>query len=224
VLGVCLALIVAAGCVFTLSIAHGDYPLGVADVWRIIGGGGTPIENRIVIDVRLGRAVVGLLVGAALAFSGALTQSIARNPLASPDILGITQGSALAAVALLTFAGTSGTLGKAASLTLATVGLPLAAFCGDLITATIIWLIAGRSRHSLLRFVLIGGAMATLCTSLSTWIMAHGNLDLVANARLWLTGSLNGRDFSEAWAPLIAVLVALMLASYLSFQLSALSR
>nr|WP_286980557.1 iron ABC transporter permease [Corynebacterium sp. UBA5992] len=223
VLGVCLALIVAAGCVFTLSIAHGDYPLGVADVWRIIGGGGTPIENRIVIDVRLGRAVVGLLVGAALAFSGALTQSIARNPLASPDILGITQGSALAAVALLTFAGTSGTLGKAASLTLATVGLPLAAFCGGLITATIIWLIAGRSRHSLLRFVLIGVAMATLCTSLSTWIMAHGNLDLVANARLWLTGSLNGRDFSEAWAPLIAVLVALMLASYLSFQLSALS-
>lgn len=223
VLGVCLFLLAATLCVFTLSISHGDYPLGVTDVWRIIGGGGTPIENRIVIDVRLGRAVVGLLVGAALALSGALTQTLAKNPLASPDVLGITQGSALAAVALLTFAGTSGVIGETASLTLSTVGLPLAAFCGGIVTATSIWLIAGRSRNSLLSFVLIGVAAATLCSSLSTWIMARGNLDQVATARLWLTGSLNGRDFGEAWAPLVAVLVSLALAPYLSFQLSALS-
>lgn len=221
--GVCLALLTATACIFTLSIAHGDYPLSAADVWRILAGGGTAIENRIVIDVRLGRLIVGLLVGAALAFSGALTQSLARNPLASPDILGITQGAALAAVAVLTFAGTGGVLGEAASMTLSHLGLPLAAFGGGLITAISIWFIAGRSRNSLMRFVLIGVAMATLCTSLSTWIMARGNLDQVGSARLWLTGSLNGRDLGEAWAPLVAILICLALASYLSFQLSALS-
>ncbi|WP_293771067.1 iron ABC transporter permease [uncultured Corynebacterium sp.] len=208
---------------FTLSIAHGDYELSPGDVWRILSGSGSKIENRIVIDVRLGRALVGLLVGAALALAGALTQSVARNPLASPDVLGITQGASLAAVILLTFAHGGGSLGESADVILHTLRLPSAAVVGALIVATVVWLIAGSSRHSMVRFVLIGVAISTLCASLNTWIMSIGDLDQVASARLWLTGSLNGRDLDEVWAPLTVVLAAALASAYLSFHLAALT-
>lgn len=212
--------LLAAGTVvaFTFSVSYGDFPLTFTDVWRILSGGGTKIEKRIVIDVRLGRALVAILIGAALAFSGALTQSVARNPLASPDVLGVTQGASLAAVIALAFAGD----GTAAGGLLHSVGLPLAAFVGALAVAAAVWLIAGDSKNSIVRFVLIGVAASTLCSSLITWVMAVGDLDRVAGARLWLTGSLNGQDVSGVAAPLAVVLAALCLAAYLSFQLEAL--
>lgn len=223
VLLLCLALIAGSAAIFTAHIAYGDYPLSFADVWRVLAGGGSKIEDRIVIDVRLGRALVGLLVGAALGMAGALTQSIARNPLASPDVLGITQGASLAAVIILTFTGAGGLAGHTSQFILATVGVPAAAVLGAFVVATAIWLIAGSARHSIIQFVLIGVAASTLCASLTTWVMAIGDLDHVAGARLWLTGSLNGRALDSAWAPLGAVILALMLAAYLSFQLEALS-
>lgn len=220
---VCVVLIIGILATFTYGIRHGDFPLTPADVWRVLGGGGSAIEQRVVIDVRLGRALVAVLVGAALALSGALTQTVARNPLASPDILGITHGASLAAVSLITFASTGGILGDVADSVLTSVGLPIAAVCGSLVVATSVWLIAGSARHSIIRFVLIGVAASTLCTSLSTWVMAVGNLNQVAEARVWLTGSLVGRDFDEVWPTLTVVLLGAILAAYLSFPLAALA-
>ena len=81
-----------------LQLISGDYPLSIRDVVSVLGGGGSSIERTLVLDVRAGRAFVACVVGAALGFAGALTQSVARNPLASPDTLGITQGAACAVV------------------------------------------------------------------------------------------------------------------------------
>ena len=104
---------------FLLSVGVSDYPLTPLDVARILLGGGTRIENVVVLSDSLPRALVSVLVGFALGTAGALSQLIARNPLATPDILGITAGSSAAAVAAIAFANSWGAW-------LAGVGVPAA--------------------------------------------------------------------------------------------------
>ncbi|MBJ7264067.1 MAG: iron chelate uptake ABC transporter family permease subunit, partial [Burkholderiaceae bacterium] len=91
---------VVALVLFALSVGTGDYPLGPLDVGRILLGGGTRVENVVVFDVALPRALISVLVGVGFGASGALTQTIARNPLATPDVLGITAGASTATCSL----------------------------------------------------------------------------------------------------------------------------
>lgn len=208
-----------------LSIAHGEFPLPLADVLRVLGGGGTKVEQAVVFNLRLGRVVVALVVGAALGYAGALTQSVARNPLASPDILGITDGASLAAAAAIVFtgAGTGGVIAAGADSLMATVGIPGIAIIGALSTGVAIWLLAGHGRTTMLQMVLIGVGAAIFLAGLRTWLLAYAELDRAIEARMWLTGSLTGRDFNHAWVPLAVLLVAVSLAGWLAFQLAALA-
>ena len=91
-----------------MDLAVGDFPIPVADVVRTLLGGGDAGQRFVVMELRLPQTVVAVAVGAALGLAGALTQTFARNPLASPDILGVTDGAALAAVAVIVLAGGSG--------------------------------------------------------------------------------------------------------------------
>ena len=209
--------------VFAANIGLGDYPMSIPDVVRTLLGGGTRLEETIVFKWRMGRAVVGLAVGAALAFSGALTQSVARNPLASPDVLGITNGASTAAVFVITAAGGAGVVGAVADFGLHTLTVPVVAIIGSAVTAAVVWFIAGRDRESMMRLVLIGVGTSIFLNAISTWLMAGTTLEQAAAARLWLTGSLNGPGWSEAWVPLICAVAALVLAGWLAFQLSALA-
>lgn len=224
---VVVSVAVAALClvVACLSIAYGEFPLPVIDVLRVLGGGGTRVEQTVVFDLRMGRVVVALVVGASLAYAGALTQSVARNALASPDILGITDGASLAAAAAIVFtgAGTGGVIAAGADSVLATVGIPGIAILGALVTGVVIWLLAGGGRTTMLQMVLIGVGAAIFLAGLRTWLLAYAELDRAIEARMWLTGSLNGRDFNHAWVPLLVLLLAVALAGYLAFQLAALA-
>ncbi|WP_241228230.1 FecCD family ABC transporter permease [Corynebacterium hylobatis] len=208
-----------------LGITLGDYPLTLTEVLTVFAGGGTAIEQKVVLDLRLGRAVVGAAVGACLAFSGALTQTVARNPLASPDILGITNGASLAAVAALILggAGAGGTLSVGAEAMVSSLGVPGTAVVGALLIAALIWFIAGPVRGDMMSLVLIGVGCSILLSALTTWLLAWAELDRAAEARMWLTGSLNGRDLNHAWAPLVVSLLAIAAAGWLAFQLAALS-
>lgn len=136
-----------------INIGRGDYPLSIGQVTDVLLGGGTKIERFIVIDLRLPRSLVGLLVGLALGMAGAITQSIARNPLASPDILGITAGASATAVWLIVLG--DGSLGGV----LTTVGLPLAALLGGVLTAVAIYLLAWRNGVEGFRLILVGIGM-----------------------------------------------------------------
>ena len=91
-----------------VDLAVGDFPIPVADVVRTLLGGGDAGQRFVVMELRLPQTVVAVAVGAALGLAGALTQTVARNALASPDILGVTDGAALAAVAVIVLAGGSG--------------------------------------------------------------------------------------------------------------------
>ena len=98
---VCILLAVAAFLLLCVSLGRGDYPMSIPQVLEVLVGGGERLDRFIVLDLRLPRGVGALVVGAALAVAGAITQSLSRNPLASPDILGITAGASAAAVALI---------------------------------------------------------------------------------------------------------------------------
>ena len=91
--------------VSAVSLGRGDFPIGIGDVLRTLAGLGEKAQEFIVLQLRAPRIVVGLLVGLALGIAGALFQTFARNPLASPDVLGITQGASVGAVAAIVLTG-----------------------------------------------------------------------------------------------------------------------
>ncbi|MEX3560949.1 MULTISPECIES: FecCD family ABC transporter permease [unclassified Corynebacterium] len=202
-----LTLIALAVLGVVVSVMQGDLALSFSDVVAVFTGGGSAAHRAVILEFRLGRAVVALVVGAALAYSGALTQSVARNGLASPDILGVTNGASLAAVAAIVFGW---------GMT------PVAAILGAALTAVAMVFLAGRGR-SMVQIVLVGVGLSMFLSSLTTWLLAYAQLDRAASARMWMAGSLNGRDWHHAWVPLATVVIAVALAGWLSFQLAALS-
>ncbi|KZF09043.1 iron ABC transporter [Rhodococcus sp. 05-2254-6] len=188
--------------VMCVNIGRGDFPLSIVQVLDVLLGGGSRIERFIVMDLRLPRSLTGLLVGAALGISGAITQSISRNALASPDILGITAGSSAAAVALIVLGG-----GSSFSGLLATLGLPLAALIGGLLTAIAIYTLAWRKGVDGFRLILVGIAVNAMLTAVIGWLLISADINDVSRAQVWLNGSLNGADWSAVWPVAIAVVL-----------------
>jgi len=197
---VCAALAVAAFLLLCVSLGRGDYPLSVPQVLDVLAGGGARLDRFIVLDLRLPRGIGAVVVGAALAVAGAITQSLSRNPLASPDILGITAGASAAAVALIVVTGGGSIVGLLAGL-----GLPLAALLGGLLTAFVIYLLAWRNGVEGFRLVLIGIGANAMLIALTNWMLVSADINDVARAQVWLTGSLNG----AAWSQVVPAGIAL---------------
>jgi iron complex transport system permease protein len=196
-----LLLAVVALLLAAVDVGRGDYPIGVLDVLRIVAGGGEAADRFVVVELRLPRALTALLVGLAFGMAGVMLQSVARNPLASPDILGITQGAGVGAVALIVLAG--GSVGGAAAF----VGPPVAALVGGLLAATAVYLLAWRQGVSGFRLVLVGIAVSAVLTSLTSYLLVVADLTEAAQATVWLTGSLNGRGWEHV-VPLALVVGA----------------
>jgi iron complex transport system permease protein len=157
-----------------------------------------------------------VLVGGALAVSGAIMQSIARNPLASPDIIGITWGASAAAVTLIVLGG-SGLVGS-----LAAVGLPIAALVGGLVTAALIYGLAWRKGIQGFRLVLVGIGINAMLAALVNWLLIIAQVYEAARAQVWLNGSLNARGWEHVVPVGIALLVLVPAALVLSFVMGAL--
>ena len=186
-----VALAVVALLLAAVDVGRGDYPIGVLDVLRILAGGGEAADRFVVLELRLPRALTALLVGLAFGMSGAILQSVARNALASPDILGITQGAGVGAVALIVLGG--GALGGVAGY----VGPPVAALVGGLLAAALIHALAWRRGVSGLRLVLVGIAVSAVFTSTISYLLVVADLTEATSATVWLTGSLNGRGWEH---------------------------
>ncbi|HIW90816.1 MAG TPA: iron chelate uptake ABC transporter family permease subunit [Candidatus Corynebacterium avicola] len=214
-----IALIALLVVLFCVSIGVGDYPITPWRVFEIIvTGAGERIENLVVFDWRMPRSVTGIVVGAALGLSGALTQSVTRNALASPDILGITTGASAMAVTIIVLGGgtTSGLVGW-----LAGVGIPLAALGGGLLTGLVIWLLAYQRGMDPFRLVLSGIIISALLSAYISYLMTRADLRDAASAQLWLSGSLNASDWTKAVPVMIIVLVGAPLFAWIAFQLLA---
>ncbi len=177
-----------------LDIAVGESGLPLGHVLDVLTGGGTRAQRFIVLESRLPRALTALVVGVALGIAGALTQSILHNPLAAPDLLGITSGASLGAVAAVV------TTGGASASAAASIGTPLAALAGGLLTAVVIyglsWSRATPGGHGTtgLRLVLIGVGLNALLMSGVSWLLTRASLADAHRAQLWLSGSLDAAD------------------------------
>jgi iron complex transport system permease protein len=203
------------GVLVALDLALGDFDVPVSDVVRTLLGGGDAGQRFIVLELRLPQALVAVLVGAALGLSGALTQTFARNPLASPDILGVTRGAALGAVAVIVLSGASGYGGGLVTGTMQQLGLPLAAFLGGLLTAALLYVLSWRRGIDGQRLVLVGIGLSAALTAGTSWLLVRARIQDAASAQVWLNGSLNARGWEQAtpllWTLAVLVPVSLLL-------------
>ncbi|MHA6757720.1 FecCD family ABC transporter permease [Streptacidiphilus sp. PAMC 29251] len=194
---VSVALAVAVFLVFCWGLSIGDYPIGLPDVVKALFNQGDPGTLLVVRELRLPRAVVGLLVGVAFGASGALFQTMTRNPLASPDMIGLTEGAGTAVVAGIVW-GWSGVIGSQA------LGL-----IGALGTALIVYLLAWRRGATGYRIILVGIGVSWICSSATDYLVARGGQFQAQAALGWLVGNLNGRGWNQA-EPLAVALAVLL--------------
>jgi ABC-type enterobactin transport system permease subunit len=191
-----------------VSLGRGDFPIGVPDVLRTLVGLGEGAQPFIVLELRAPRVAVGLLVGLALGVAGALFQTFARNPLASPDTLGITMGASVGAVGAIVLSS-GGAFGGAFGGALAGVGIPLAALLGALLTGVLLFALTWRAGIDGYRLVLVGIALWSIGTALVDWLLTNAEIYDAASAYVWITGSLNARTWDHA-VPLAVALSALL--------------
>ncbi|MFI6978544.1 FecCD family ABC transporter permease [Embleya sp. NPDC050154] len=209
---VTLLLAAATFLVFCLSIGIGDFPIGLPQVVATIFGRGEQVDEFVIMDLRMPRAMAGLVVGIALGVSGAITQSIARNPLASPDVLGVTGGASAVAVFLVTVSG-----GASAAIA-GTVGLSAAALAGGLGAGLLVYVLSWRRGIDGLRLILIGISVSAVTQAVTTWLLVSADIRDVARAQAWLVGSLEDRSWDEVRIALWCTLVLMIVVAVVAFQ------
>lgn len=196
-------ILLAALTASVVLIGTGDFPIPARDVLKTLLGNGNAGQEFIIDELRLPRVLVGLLVGASLGLGGALFQAISRNPLGSPDVLGLSQGATAGALTMIVlFSG---------SATQVTLG----ALVGGLVTGFAIYLLAWKQGVHGYRLVLVGIGVSAIVTAVNGYLLTRSTLTEAAQAVVWMTGSLSGRDWTQVW-PLLwlcAVLVPLVLAN-----------
>lgn len=187
---------------FVLSIGMGSKVIYPIDTIITLMGKGT-VQNSLIIEtLRLPRIIVAILVGAALGVSGAILQGIIRNPLASPDIMGITGGAAFAAVTFITYF----------SGTVSIKWLPAAAFLGAGFISIIIYLLAWKKGVTPTRLVLIGIGIAAATSSLTMLMIVISPYTAASQAYIWLTGSIYAASWDNVYSLLPWVIVCIPLA------------
>ncbi|MEU6038529.1 iron chelate uptake ABC transporter family permease subunit [Actinomadura sp. NPDC047616] len=206
-LATCAALAAAAFLVLCLGLGSGDYPLGLHEVVPALFGAGDGGTVLVVRELRLPRALVGLLAGAAFGMSGAILQTLTRNPLAGPDVIGITQGAGTAVVGGIV-------LGLGSGLGTQTLGL-----AGALLTALLIYVLAWNRGTTGFRIVLVGIGVNWMCASATQYLIVKAREFEAQQAVGWLVGDLNGRSWDSvrplAFALAVLVPVALLLGRWL---------
>jgi iron complex transport system permease protein len=189
------ALLLAALIAAAVTVVGVGVRLPIADVVDILGGGGRRADRFILLDLRLPRLCLGLLAGAALAVSGAVFQSLSRNPLGSPDIVGFTTGSATGAV-LAIIAGGTGPAGAA-----------VGAVAGGLLTAVVVYGLAAVGGGAIRRIVLVGIGIGAMLVAVNSFLISRARLDAAQAAAVWLVGTLNGRTWAYVRLLGLALLV-----------------
>ncbi|MGH8934609.1 MAG: FecCD family ABC transporter permease [Egibacteraceae bacterium] len=201
-LSVCVVIFGLVVLAAAVNVSVGDFPIPLSDVFPAMVGQGNPDSDFIVRVLRLPRSLTGMLVGAAFGMSGAIFQSLARNPLASPGIIGIEAGAAFAAVLVIV------------ALDPNTIGVTAGALIGALATAVAIYLLAYRRGVTGYRLVLVGIGVTAVLGSGTSYLLTRANIYDAARATVWLTGSLNGRGWEHV-GPVGAAMLVLVPATLL---------
>lgn len=196
---VCAVLAAATIAIGLISLASGDYALSVPEVISAIVTGDDGFARTVVVDWRMPRVLAAIVFGAALGLSGAIFQSLTRNPLASPDVIGFSTGSYTGALIVIAVVGGS---------SLQVAG---GALLGGLGTAALVYLLAYRRGVQGFRLIVVGIAASAMLSSANTWILLTTDLQSAMTGAVWGAGSLNTTSWQQALLG-AAVIGALMCA------------
>ena len=179
VLGAVVVVLVA---LVLVGLGVGDIPLAPGQVVAALVGHGDTVSDFVIGQLRGPRVAAALLVGASLGVAGGIVQSVVRNPIASPDVIGITSGASASGLTAIVLFGVSG------------VGLFWTVLVGALVVSVLIAGLAWRRGITGNRVVLVGIGVAAMSVSVSGWMLTSGTVQQAGTALLWLSGSLNAVD------------------------------
>lgn len=179
-----------------IGLQLGKFSLNSAEVFQgLFGQSERRIVNTVVLEWRAPRVLAGIVLGAALGVSGAVFQSLTRNPLGSPDIIGFSTGAYTGGIVTIIFFGTS------------FVSTAFGAILGGLLTALVVYLLTWKGGVQGFRLIIVGIALTAMLNAFNTWLIMRADLDLAMAAATWGAGSLNGMGWSTILPAAIGILV-----------------
>ncbi|MFG1921954.1 FecCD family ABC transporter permease [Cryptosporangium sp. NPDC048952] len=205
---VCFGLVVVLFILVVVSLAAGSNSFTLKQVSTALFGQGGPAAELIVTELRLPRAITAVLVGAALGISGAIFQSLTRNPLGSPDVVGFGQGA---------------TTGALVTMLLLHGGFAAASFgavIGGAVTAVLVFTLSAHNGIAPLRLVLVGLGTALALNSVNSLLIVRSQLYDAQSASAWIVGNLAGREWTQARLMGGVLVVGLVLCALLARPLS----
>ncbi|WP_088103574.1 FecCD family ABC transporter permease [Halalkalibacter urbisdiaboli] len=191
---------------FFLAISIGSSWIHPITVLSHLLGFGNGEHDYVINTLRLPRVILSLMVGAALGVSGLILQGIVRNPLASPDILGITGGASVGAIIFLV------TLGGVVSIS----WLPIAAITGAGLVSLLIYVLSWKRGVTPIRLVLIGIGVAAGMSALTTMMIVLSEMTVATKAYIWMTGSIYGANWTDVYGLLPWLLILLPISYFFS--------
>jgi len=179
------ALLAAVIVVAVIAIGMGKYTVAPLDVVRVLIGADTSFNRVVVLDWRMPRMLMAVLIGAALGISGAVFQALTRNALGSPDIIGVNSGAYTGALAVI------GGIGGGYYVVAA------GALIGGLATAVIVYALAYRNGLAGYRLIVVGIGVSAVLNSVNQWIVIKLDHHTAVTAAVWQQGTLNGLSWSQ---------------------------
>lgn len=173
-------LLMAVIVLMVAALAMGKYPVPPAAIAQVFFGGGGELDRIVVLEWRLPRTLAAIALGGVLAVAGAVFQTVTRNPLASPDILGLSNGAFAGVLLSIVFVSSSW------------AAMMVGAVAGGAATALAIWGLAHRGGVQGFRLIVIGIGIAAILQAVNTWMLLEVELETAMFASAWGAGSLNG--------------------------------
>jgi iron complex transport system permease protein len=203
-LTVTVVVVLIALAVAVVTLASGEFQIPVPEVLGALIGQATAKVHMVVVEWRLPRTSLALIMGAALGVSGAIFQSLTRNPLGSPDIIGFDAGAYTGALVVITLVKGSFYLVAGGAL------------LGGVLTALAVYLLAWRGGVQGFRLIIVGIGVSAMMNSLNTWMLLRADLQVAMAAAVWGVGSLNGLGLDKLCQVAVVLAVLLPLAALLS--------
>lgn len=188
----------------TAALVLGAAGVTLPDLIAALTGQGDAKTNLVVFRLRLPRVAAAVIAGVGLGLGGALFQVTLRNPLASPDILGVTGGASLAAVTAMLVLGLTGP------------AVSLAAFAGALAVASVVWALAWRDGLTGIRFVLVGIGVASIVSGLLGWLITRAEIREAPAALVWMVGGVSSIGWDELALAAVALATVVVLTTVFS--------
>ncbi|GCK04105.1 iron-enterobactin ABC transporter permease [Escherichia coli] len=198
----CLLLITACVVAGIWGLRSGTVTLETSQIFAALMGDAPRSMTMVVTEWRLPRVLMALLIGAALGVSGAIFQSLMRNPLGSPDVMGFNTGAWSGVLVAMVLFGQDLT------------AIALAAMAGGIITSLLVWLLAWRNGIDTFRLIIIGIGVRAMLVAFNTWLLLKASLETALTAGLWNAGSLNGLTWAKT-SPSAPIIILMLIAALL---------